>query len=86
MIKERIIRYLNQGKVSSYKNSFSLIFFDRNLFFFVYVYKKEDILFNKEYLLLIPLWYKVYASAGITDTKLLSSRPFLKHTVPSTNA
>lgn len=68
-------------------NSFSLIFFDGNLFFLVYVYiKKEDILFNKEYLLLIPLWYKVYASAGITDTKLLSSRPFLKHTVPSTNA
>lgn len=28
-----------------------------------------------------------YASAkGTTDTKLLSSRPFLKHTVPSTNA
>lgn len=48
--------------------------------------KKEDILPNEEYLLLIPLWYKVYASAGITDTKLLSSRPFLKHTVPSTNA
>ena len=70
----------------TYSASFSLIFLIGICFSLCMYIKKEDILFNKEYLLLIPLWYKVYASAGITDTKLLSSRPFLKHTVPSTNA
>ncbi len=35
----------------------------------------------------LKVWIETdYASAGTTETKLLSSRPFLKHTVPSTNA
>lgn len=53
------------------------------ILFFLWIQKKLSSLRQ----LLIPLMIVDYASAqGITETKLLFSRPFLKHTVPSTNA